>query len=152
MVVKVGFSRGTSLIAPWICRITGHDISHSFFLVDGPDGQWAYEAVLGGFRKVEWARYQRGNTVKALVDVPWPHDRVRAVLERMLGTPYPMLGFAALALGWLIWRNPHRVRWLFGKAVDCVTATVRVLREFGHDMTEPLGPGQLRDYLKARFS
>jgi hypothetical protein len=148
MRVRLGFSKGKSFIAHLICWLTGKDISHSFFLVNDGKAEWAYEAVPGGFRRVSWTKYQRDNSVKSLVDMTWPHERVKDILDAMLGMGYPLFSFFATAVVQFLWRaNRTRPKGLYRSGVDCVTSVCRVLRQVGYDITEPLGPGQLHDML-----
>lgn len=145
MKVRVGFSRGTSIIAHGICHLTRADISHSFFLVEDEDGSWVYEAVPTGFRKQSWDLYQRENAIKDLVEMQWPHDEVKRILDSMLGTKYTLWTFFKMGLKLLfkmpVQPPPHRF--------DCVTSVLRVATHFGHSfVSHPLSPAELREKLR----
>ncbi len=148
MNVRVGFSRGRSFVARWICKLTRADISHSFFLVEDAEGAWAYEAVPGpgGFRKQSWEQYKRDNAVKDLVELAWPHTEVKAALDGMLGTQYHVWKF--LWMGVLLTLQqpvePDASRF------DCVTSVWRIATRFGASLHgNPLSPAELREKLLA---
>lgn len=148
MNVKVGFSRGTSVVARAICAVTQADISHSFFLVEDGDGKWVYEAVPGprGFRRMSWEVYKRHNAVKGLVDMQWPHEEVKKALDAMLGTQYHVFRFFWIGLMLLLKRPVEQDVTRF----DCVTSVLRVMGRFGHSLLEhPLTPAELRKKLGA---
>lgn len=143
--VKIGFSRGTSLIAKLICFVTDTDISHSFFYVrnvgeDGVEEEWVYEAVPRGFRKCLWMDYKRFNDVKAMVDVAWPHDDVKARLDSMLGKPYPIARFFWNGIRLLFHRTPTRTP--MENAADCVMSCAVILLAYGHSV-DAVTPGEL---------
>jgi hypothetical protein len=143
MRVRVGFSKGRSLVGRIICAVTGAGISHTFFLVEDGDESWAYEAVPGprGFRRLSWVVYQRHNEVRDLVDASWPHEEVKEVLDSMLGTRYSLRRFFMVGLALLL----HRPVSDPGDAFDCVTSVLRITTRFGMStIGRPLTPAELR--------
>ena len=143
MKVRVGFSKGHSLVARIICAVTGADISHTFFLMEDGSDAWAYEASLGlkGFRRVPWAIYQRHNVIKDLVSVSWPDDEVKVALDGMLGTRYSMRRFWLVGVALLLKRPAVDP----GDTFDCVSSVVKVTGRFGLAMVgRPLTPSELR--------
>ncbi len=148
MLVRVGFSRGTTWVARLICVVTNTDISHSFFHVSDDTGEWVYEAVPQGFRRVSWDAYQQENVVKALVDMEWPHSQVKRSLDSMLGMRYALLTFMVLTVLMLARRAARRPRRLARDAVDCVTSVSRLLKEYALlDLGEVITPAELKEKL-----
>jgi hypothetical protein len=145
--VKVGFSRGSGLIASLICRVTRSEVSHSFFLLEDGGARTVYEAVPSGFRTTPWEEYVLDNRVLALVPMDWPHEEVKAQLDRMLGTPYALAFFVVLGVAMLFRRRPGRK--LSQNRTDCVSSVCRLAREYARvELGEPLTPAELRDRLR----
>ena len=145
MLVRVGFSKGTTWIARLICWVTGTDISHAFFLVQADDGEWVYEAHPRGFRRVTWQEYQRENFVKALVDMDWPHRSVHLALESMVGTKYPIFAFFVMGIYIFLRRTIRRPHRFVDHTEDCVTSVLRLAKEYAKtDLGEVFTPDELR--------
>lgn len=148
MLVKVGFSKGRTLIARLICAITKADVSHTFFYVEDEEGKtWAYEAVPRGFRRLSYEVYARHNKVKTLIDMSWPHERVKAMLDGMLGQPYGLFTFFLLSLFFIFHRRPGKS--IMQNGLDCVKACLRVTRAFGMPY-EAVTPTELETRLKGK--
>ena len=148
MEVKVGFSRGRSIFARLICRVTHADVSHTFFHVEDDAGDiWAYESVPGpkGFRRLPYDIYARHNQVKTLVSMKWPHEKVKEMLDGMLGMPYGLLAFSLLAVSLIFHRRPGRT--ILQNGMDCVKSVNRVTRAFGMTI-EAITPSELEGRLK----
>ena len=155
MVVKVGFSRGTTWVARAICRVTHTDISHSFFYVEDSTGEWVYEAVpkwfkRGGFRKIPYHIYVRHNHVKKLVEMDWPHVQVKRVLESMLGMRYALVTFLFLGALLLLKRAARRPELLGRYGIDCVTSVLRVARQFGIEVLDVITPAELMTSIRGK--
>lgn len=149
MVVKVGFSKGTTWVARLICYVTNTDISHSFFYVEDDAEHWVYEAVPGGFRKTQWDEYQHLNSVIALVEMEWPHSQVKRALDSMLGMKYNMFTFFVVGTLLLLRRRPARL-WA-QDGIDCVTSVLRVMREYAMmDPGEVFTPSELKEKIRRK--
>ncbi len=151
MLVRVGFSRGTGWIAKLICFFTSTDVSHSFFLVQSEAGEWVYEATTLGFKRIPWSEYVKKNHIRGLVDMEWPHVEVKRALDKMLGTPYPILAFLFLGFLIVLRRALFRPKRLVSDSVDCVMSVVRVAKEYAKiDLGTVITPAELQEKLKKR--
>ena len=147
-VVKVGFSRGHSKTAALICAVTNSNVSHSFFYVKDTNGEWVYEAVPFGFRRVPWTDYIGHNQVLDLVEMHWPHREVSAMLDGMVGQPYALVAIFGMFVLLLFKRRPRST--FFKRGIDCVKSVTKVMSAFGHNPGNVVTPGELHDQLTRR--
>lgn len=142
----LGFStpRSFNPVSWLVRRMTGSEVSHSFFLYWDDDFQcdMVLEAHEFGFRLITWKRFLTSNRVVALVEPAHSLDSGFARLGAWVGSYYDfkgLLGQAIVQLGrWLSrkWRNPSQtVRSMF-----CSESIVRCMEWAGHPEAKAFSP------------
>ena len=156
-MVHIGFSTTNQLISRIIRFFTGSKVSHCFMLFELFEQAWVLEAGFFGISLKPLKKFQKSDTVVALVPVPLAEEDVARAMQALgekydfgglLGSIFPLIG------KWFKqkWKNP----WNNSKALFCSEFCLKSLQEAGFPGADQLDPASttpqdLLDFLTAHY-
>lgn len=152
-MIQVGFSTTHMYLSRIIRFFTKSECSHAFFVFDLFGKAWVLEAGFFGVTLLALEKFQKTNTVIALVPIEATESDLEAAMEE-LGDRYDfggLLGSFFVIVGrWFKkkWKNP----WDAPKALFCSEFVVKALQANGYPGAENLvaadtTPQDLLDFL-----